>query len=193
MSDDFVRLVSQANPAFRQNPYQPANGGYPPSSSYHNPTDSAQLDPFFDDEDDVPDSAFGRPLPMQSQESGLPLARSGAAPAGTIPPDDMLHWDDEVQPPQGSQPFTGSASFPGPASSSSASKEKPPRRRRKWKWPWKKEEEVLTGERVIALNNSPANAEFSNNYVSTSKYNAATFLPKFIFGASRITAISART
>ena len=75
MSDDFVRLVSQANPAFRQ--YQPANNGYPPSSSFsphsHSPSGQA-LDPFFDDDDDIPDSAFGRPILMQSKESGLPLA-----------------------------------------------------------------------------------------------------------------------
>ena len=47
MSDDFVRLVSQANPASR-NQYQPANTGYPPSSS-----PPQALDPFFDDDDDV--------------------------------------------------------------------------------------------------------------------------------------------
>lgn len=39
------------------------------------------------------------------------------------------------------------------------------------------------GPRMIELNNSPANASmrFSNNSVSTAKYNAITFLPKFIF------------
>ncbi len=185
MSDDFVRLVSQANPAFRQ--YQPAGSGYPPSSSASPFNDnSGQLDPFFDDEDDIPDSAFGRPAAMQSQESGLPLARSGAAPAGVgniAPQGDILQdWDEDV-PPQGSQPFSGSAAFPG--SSNSPNQGKPPtKRRRRWKWPWKKEEEVLTGERLIALNNSTANAEFCSNYVSTTKYNAITFLPKFLFGTS---------
>ena len=191
MSDDFLRLVSQANPAARQ--YQPANGGYPPSSStspYHQQTDSAQLDPFFDDEDDVPDSAFGRPAAMQSKESGLPLARSGAAPAGMhIAPDgDILQdWDDEVQqPPAGSNPFNGSASFPGRGPPSSQPKAKAPRRPWKWKWPWNREETVLTGERVVALNNPAANGEFSSNYVSTSKYNAVTFVPKFLFGVLRL-------
>ncbi|KAK7459477.1 aminophospholipid translocase [Stygiomarasmius scandens] len=43
--------------------------------------------PFFDDE---PDSAFGRPFPMHSQESSLPLARSGAPPAGSGPPKTSL-------------------------------------------------------------------------------------------------------
>lgn len=187
MADDFVRLVSQANPAFRQQ-YQPANGGgYPPSSSFHNPADSAQLDPFFDDEDDVPDSAFGRPQAMMSKESGLPLAKSAAAPAGhgDIAPDgDILQdWDDE--PATATKRFSASV-FPGSSSRNANNNQARvlPKQRRKWKWPWKKEQEVLSGERVIALNNPTANVDFCSNYVSTSKYNAATFLPKFLYGAS---------
>ena len=30
--------------------------------------------------------------------------------------------------------------------------------------------------------NSPANADFCSNFVSTSKYNMLTFVPKFLFG-----------
>lgn len=182
MADDFLRLVSQANPASRQ--YQPAGNGYPPSTSYHTHNDSSQLDPFFDDEDDVPDSAFGRPAAMMSKESGLPLASSAAAPAGhdSIAPDgDILQDWDEI-PATNTQ---SSAPFPGPSgSSANQAKSTPGRRKWKWKWPWKKDEEVLAGERVIALNNSIANSEYCSNYVSTSKYNAATFLPKFLFGTS---------
>ncbi|KAH9892941.1 hypothetical protein F4778DRAFT_300950 [Xylariomycetidae sp. FL2044] len=39
------------------------------------------------------------------------------------------------------------------------------------------------GPRIIHLNNPPANAanKYVNNHVSTAKYNAATFLPKFLF------------
>ena len=181
MSDDFVRLVSQANPATRQ--YQPANTGYPPSSS------PQVLDPFFDDDDDVPDSAFGRPPAMQSKESGLPLARSGAPPAGygnsqlslpntTIQPDQWSFDDDD----HNAKPFAGSASFPGPSSQTHA--RKPSKSfKTKWRWPWQKKEQVLTGNRVVALNNSAANADFCDNYVSTSKYNLVTFVPKFLFGA----------
>ncbi len=193
MSDDFVRLVSQANPASRQQ-YQPANGGYPPSSSPPH-----AMDPFFDDDDDVPDSAFGRPAAMQSKESGLPLARSGAPPAGfgnsqlslptTIPPDSWSFDDDQPS----SKPFTGSASFPGPSGSGSAPqkhKRAPSKSFKKRlgdiKWPWQRKEKVLTGNRVIALNNPEANAEFCNNYVSTSKYNLASFVPKFLLGASPV-------
>ncbi|KAI0752977.1 phospholipid-translocating P-type ATPase [Daedaleopsis nitida] len=178
MSDDFVRLVSQANPASRQQ-YQPANTSYPPSSS-----PPQAMDPFFDDDDEYPDSAFGRSPAMQSKESGLPLARAGAPPAGfgnsqltlpnTIQPD---HWSfDEDQP--GSKPFSGSASFPGPSKTHARKPSKTPKK--PWKWPWQKKEQVLTGNRVVALNNPAANGEFCNNYVSTSKYNLATFVPKFL-------------
>jgi len=186
MSDDFLRLVSQANPATRQ--YQPAFNGYPPSTSTARPyaDQSPQLmDPFFDDEDEnIPDSAFGRPAPMQSQESGLPLARSAAPPAGVGPsnssnelPRDWNFDDDDFQPANGQR-------FPGP---SDLNREKPaPKSSRfkvpKWKWPWEKEK-VLSGERVVVLNNGVANAEFCSNFVSTSKYNFITFLPKFLFGA----------
>ena len=80
MSDDFVRLVSQANPASGSNGgYARAGTGgtaYPPSQQL--------MDPFFDDEDE-PDSAFGPGTRginagMQSKESfGAPL-KSNAAP-----------------------------------------------------------------------------------------------------------------
>ncbi|KAF8893873.1 aminophospholipid-transporting P-type ATPase [Infundibulicybe gibba] len=182
MSDDFLRLVSQSNPATRQ--YQPASNGYPPSSSntpYSDHQSPQLLDPFFDDDDDnLPDSAFGRPAPMQSQESGLPLARSAAPPAGTGASKTTLATGE----PQGwtfdSDDFHTSdqSSFPGSSRSLSEKASKSPRKW-KWEWPWKKEK-VLTGERIIALNNSVANAEFSSNFVSTSKYNLATFIPKFL-------------
>ena len=181
MSDDFVRLVSQANPASRRQ-YQPANTGYPPSSSPSN-----AMDPFFDDDDDVPDSAFGHAPAMQSKESGLPFAHSGAPPAGvgnsqlslpTIQPDQWSFDDDP-----GSKSFAGSSSFPGSSTGRERKPVKPPKKKWKLKWPWQKKEETLTGNRVIALNNPDANGDFCNNYISTSKYNLATFVPKFLFGA----------
>lgn len=141
------------------------------------------MDPFFDD-DDEPDSAFGRPMPMQSQESGLPLTRHGAPPAGAgqskvslgdgIPQGWNFDDDDAHQAPFGSAQTSRSVA-------KEAAKPKS-KQKWKWKWPWQKEK-VLTGERVIALNNSAANVEFSNNFVSTSKYNLATFTPKFLLGA----------
>lgn len=149
------------------------------------------MDPFFDDDDDdtpMPDSAFGRSQPMQSQESGLPLARSAAPPAGTGPSQVSLPgsgtpqgWtfddDDEFQQAnRGQAPFEGSGTFNGTTRSAPQQSKKA---RKKWKWPWEKEVQ-LTGERVIALNNPDANNEYSTNYVSTSKYNAISFMPKFL-------------
>ncbi|TFK23677.1 calcium transporting ATPase [Coprinopsis marcescibilis] len=187
MTDDFLRLVSQANPASRQ--YQPANSGYPPSQSTAPYDDRSPqvMDPFFDDDDDhPPDSAFAASGPMRSQESGIPLAQAAAPPAGHsrvglgdgIP--QGWNFDDDVVQPGAGQSFAGSGHFPGP-------QETPPKRSalqrlkaKNWKWPWQKETE-LKGDRIIALNNSAANSEYCSNFVSTSKYNMATFLPKFFF------------
>jgi len=194
MSDNFINLVNQANPATRQ--YNPTHNGYPPTSSpyAHSPQ---IMDPFFDDEDDLPDSAF-RSAPMQSQESGLPLRAGAAPPAGSGPSKTSLagdgFWDDEeVQMPTGGgSAFTGSAAFPGapiPTEKAGKAKKKATGGKRRWRWPWQKEKE-LVGERIIALNNSPMNAEYCSNFVSTSKYNMVSFVPKFLGGASQILHIS---
>lgn len=191
MSKDFVTLVSQDNPAARGYQHAANNTGYPPSSSspYGHPSPQV-MDPFFldDDLDDMPDTSSSRRGPMDSQASGIPLARAAAPLAGTGPSKTSLGegvpqgWnfdDEEVQLP-GGRPFNGSASFPGQSSGQQEQARKPSRRPR-WKWPWKKEK-VLTGERVIALNNEAANLDFCSNFVSTSKYNVATFVPKFLVG-----------
>lgn len=183
MSDDFLRLVSQANPAANTKQYQPANG-YPPAAQYADNSNSSPMDPFFDDDDDnVPDSAFGRSLPMQSQESGFPLTRAAVPPAGSGPSKTSLGdgipqgWnfdDDDFQP---------SNSFPGPSTNSipATTSHSSRKRRGRWKWPWQKDK-VLTGERIISLNNPDANFEYCSNFVSTSKYNVVTFIPKFLAG-----------
>lgn len=182
MSDDFIRLVSQANPAAR---YQPANNGYPPHTS-----SDQQLDPFFDDDDDddVPDSAFGASHAMKSQESGLPLSRAGAPPAGhsqvtlataAIPPD--WSFDDDEPSKQPRAPGLNThAARPTHKRRSSRSFVG---RVKKLRWPWQKGDKVLAGNRVIALNNPDANTDYCSNYVSTSKYNVVSFVPKFFFGA----------
>lgn len=191
MADDFARLVSQANPAASQ--YLPT---YPPSSANNG------LDPFFDDDDDVelgtptpharrganilspdapPDSAFGMSQAMRSTDSGLPLSKNAAPPAGTGEPHVWGFDDEDVQLPS---TFEGSASFPG-VTPHPQPKKSPRKQSRTWRWPWQKEERQ-DGERVIALNDEHANlAEgYCSNYVSTSKYNLATFLPKFLTGTS---------
>lgn len=184
MADDFVNLVSQSNPAAR---YQQPQNAYPPPPAPYSDNLSPAMDPFFDDDDDLPDSAFGRPGPMHSQDSGLPLARNAAAPAGaskvTLPGNGVPQGffdDDEYQVP-GRTPFSGSSSFPG-SKTSSEGRQKARRRKWKWRWPWQKEK-VLMGERIIALNNEAANSDYGSNAVSTSKYNFASFLPKFLAGA----------
>ena len=176
MADDFKRLVFQANPATSLNSqYQRANDGYPPSGPPGDSHASPQfLDPFFDDEDEgeAPDSAFAGAHPMQVKESNLHLPSQVAPLAGTsklsLQTNDVPQgWTfDQEDPPE----------IPPPP-------RKPKKvSRRKWRWLWQKEK-VLTGERVVALNNSDANADFLSNYVSTTKYNMATFLPKFLFGS----------
>ncbi|KAH8828098.1 calcium transporting ATPase [Flagelloscypha sp. PMI_526] len=165
MADDFLKLVSTANPAAQQ--YQNVGSGYPPSTS-------SQLDPFFDD--DEPDSAFGmgRPPNNASQASDLPLARHAAPPAGGP---QGWSFDDPLKPIESDIPFNGSGEFHG--SPSNTPRSTTPRPKRRWKFPWQKEKQVV-GERVIALNNVQANVDFISNYVSTSKYNTLTFLPKFL-------------
>ena len=175
MSDDFVRLVNQSNPA------SASASGYPPSANPYSSADPNLLDPFFDDDDDRdgPDSAFGPIPPMRSTSSGLPLTRDPAPLAGqskiSLPSDGV---------PQGWTFDDDDPAFP--AHSSQSHRPPPPKSphrapRLKWSWPWRKER-VLTGERVIALNTPDANNDFPSNYVSTTKYNLLTFVPKFIFG-----------
>lgn len=180
MNDDFARLVSSVNPASRR--YQPANNDYPPRTHAAQNSQHQVLDPFFDDEDEMPDTAFGRPIAMQSTESGLPLRDSAANPAGhskvTLPGTGQpqgWNFDEDIPVEQPS----------GSSSTSNAPPTKKPKRRRKWKWPWAKEE-VLKGERVVALNDFSRtfNGEFGSNYVSTTKYSAVTFAPKFLKGSA---------
>lgn len=207
--DDFARLVSSANPAYRP--------GYPPTSypapAPNTPHSATALDPFFDDDDEgdvpphmsqyqssridpmsnmqsynsysmpdsdsnsqfiSPDSAFASTTTfskaMESRESGLPLT-SKAAPMAK----DWMIDDDAVEMPA----FEGSSSFPGPKRQSPTK----PRKRRKFRWPWQKEVEKM-GDRIITVNDEQSNLSegYCSNYVSTSKYNVATFLPKFLMG-----------
>ena len=177
MADDFARLVFQSNPAtFPNSQYQRASNGYPPSGTPGDSHASPQLlDPFFDDEDEgeVPDSAFAGAHSMQVKESNLHLPSQVAPLAGTsklsLPTNGVPQgwtFDQEDFPTQSPQP---------PRKPKKAS-------RRSWRWPWQKEQ-VLTPERVVALNNLDANTDFPSNYVSTTKYNMATFVPKFLFGS----------
>ncbi|KAI9462638.1 calcium transporting ATPase [Russula earlei] len=175
MGDDFSRLVFQANPASSLNPqYQRANDGYPPSRS---PLDGSHaspqfLDPFFDDEDEgeAPD-VFSGAHSMQAKESKAHLPAQ-AAPLAGVSKDSLPNngvpqgwtFDQDDPPVQTQQPSRGPKRTP----------------RRRWRWPWQKDQ-VLTAERIVALNNPDANTDFLSNYVSTTKYNMVTFVPKFLF------------
>ena len=126
-----------------------------------------------------------------SMDADIPLAQSGAMPAGSSlgaspmypsTPGGVQGWtgfdeDDEEQLAIG----TGSAS---------AAKQKGKRKARDC---WEAvltmtgiKKKALTGERTIHIGDQSKNtaSSFINNYVSTSKYNLITFLPKFFFGQS---------
>ncbi|KAG2074889.1 Ca-transporting ATPase [Suillus decipiens] len=190
--ESFAALVNTANPAAYGYRQQETNNPYMQSDHYNNNTASGYppqpnlMDPFFDDDDDDASHSnfamYSAQRPMQSQESGLPLARSAAPPAGveasstslaTTPNGQPQGWafdDDALSP----------AFSPGPSFSAEPSTPmRPLKRRRKWKWPWQRGNE-LTGERIITLNNPLMNDDYCSNFVSTSKYNMISFLPKFL-------------
>lgn len=126
-----------------------------------------------------------------SMDQVLPLAYSGASPAGSMNkspiypsgPGGVQGWtgfdeDDEEQ-----LAIGRGASGPG---AKQKGKEK---MRDCWQGILEMaglKKKPLTGERKIFIGDQAKNAAsgFSNNYVSTSKYNLVTFLPKFLFGRS---------
>ncbi|KAH7099203.1 hypothetical protein BKA62DRAFT_673754, partial [Auriculariales sp. MPI-PUGE-AT-0066] len=182
MADDFARLVSRTNPAqqYQQPAYQ-HNRGVPASSSDGRGGGGA-MDPFFDDDDadsPMPDSAF-RPAPL-SATRGLNLTRSAQ------PGRRQFQHDLGGGEPQGwsfdDQPFPGSGNFNGlPQHTSSSSRNVEPQQQKPVKKP-RTVQMALEPRKGIALNNHAANAQedFMSNYVSTTKYNLASFLPKFFY------------
>lgn len=177
-ADDFARLVSRANPAAARGQYlQPGNSGAPSAADY-------AMDPFFEDEDDGTPQHPSYPQSMRTTGTlmdsvpDLPLTANAVPPAGHGKP-----GASSSSLPQGWDFQDDVVALPPPASST-PSKPPPISRKRKWKWPWAKEV-VLEGEREIYLNDAPRNdaQSFVGNYVSTSKYNLITFVPKFFTGA----------
>ncbi|KZO96121.1 phospholipid-translocating P-type ATPase [Calocera viscosa TUFC12733] len=108
----------------------------------------------------------------ESREQDLPLTSAAAPPAGTEPDEPYIGMEDELARPQ-----------PPPTSTSRRRVDWFSRGRggKGWRWPWQKKV-VLEGERIIRVNDPQTNelSAFEDNYVSTSKYNALTFLPKFL-------------
>ncbi|KDQ19994.1 hypothetical protein BOTBODRAFT_125521 [Botryobasidium botryosum FD-172 SS1] len=190
-TDDFIDLVSQSNPAAR-------------ASHSHSNSRGLALDPFFDDEDDTLHSHsntdyLGAPShdnrsyshnrvdfldDPDASTSNLPLSHHSALPAGlrgTRGTGENRHtWilDDEDDVHLGAPAIA----VPTVASSSISRSTDVTTKglRPKWTWPWQKKQ-VLEGERKIWLNDETANglSGFCSNYVSTSKYNLITFVPKF--------------
>ncbi|KAF8756597.1 Phospholipid-transporting ATPase [Rhizoctonia solani] len=205
--DDFVSLVSRSNPASRQ--YQTGTGGayaqagtYPPPQNAVSPGTAQPMDPFFDDDEDdanpfgdgrgnpfgdkyaAPGNSTGNAYGMSTPNLGLtanavPPAGVGASTSTValgkdgMPPGWAFDDDEPVN-----QPATSRSA---PASSSGGLKGAMKKTGGGWKWPWAKEK-VYEGERQVWLNDQARNIGegYPNNYVSTSKYNLATFIPKFL-------------
>ncbi|CUA74534.1 phospholipid-translocating ATPase [Rhizoctonia solani] len=206
--DDFVSLVSRSNPASRQ--YQTAAGGayaptgtYPPPQNAVSPGTGQPMDPFFDDdeEDDANPFGDGRGNPFTDKHAApgnsagnaygmstpsLGLTANAAPPAGVGASSSTVALGKDGMPPGWSfddEPVNqATTSRSAPASSSGGGlKAAMKKTGGGWKWPWTKEQ-VLEGERNVWLNDQARNIGegYPNNYVSTSKYNLATFIPKFL-------------
>lgn len=187
-ADDFTALVSKANPAASRGQYgqvQPNSSiSYPPTTN--RPNNPYELDPFFDDDDDGASSVPTRASPahrgnnvLMDSSPDLPLTKNAVLPAGapgagasgvSLPKPWTFDDDAPGLPPPNTAPFK-----PPPP--------KAPQPKRKLKWPWTKDVD-LTGERDVWLNDASRNdtGGYSSNYVSTGKYNVATFVPKFLLG-----------
>ncbi|KAG9081562.1 hypothetical protein FRC06_005505, partial [Ceratobasidium sp. 370] len=204
--DDFASLVSRSNPAARQyqsnQSYAPA-GTYPPPQNALSPGTGQRMDPFFDDEDEDDANPFGdgrgnpfgdkHAAPGQAYGMSTPnlgLTANAAAPAGVgaststvaLGKDGMpAGWAFDDDEPVNQPALPRSAPAPsGDGGGGGGIKAVAKKRGRGWKWPWTKEKE-LEGERTVWLNDQARNiAEgYPTNYVSTSKYNLITFVPKF--------------
>ncbi|CAE6467336.1 hypothetical protein ACGC1H_005047 [Rhizoctonia solani] len=207
--DDFVSLVSRSNPASRQYAtgsgaaYAPT-GTYPPPQNTVSPGTAQPMDPFFDDdeEDDANPFGDGRGNPFADKHAApgnsagnaygmstpnLGLTANAVPPAGAGASSSTVALGKDGMPPgwafDDDEPMSqpaASRSVPAP-NSSGGLKSAMKKTGGGWKWPWTKEK-VLEGERNVWLNDQARNIGegYPNNYVSTSKYNLATFIPKFL-------------
>ncbi|ELU39138.1 phospholipid-transporting ATPase, putative [Rhizoctonia solani AG-1 IA] len=179
-----------------------STGTYPPPQNAVSPGTAQPMDPFFDDDEDdanpfgdgrgnpfgdkyaAPGNSTGNAYGMSTPNLGLtanavPPAGVGASTSTValgkdgMPPGWAFDDDEPVN-----QPATSRSA---PASSSGGLKGAMKKTGGGWKWPWAKEK-VYEGERQVWLNDQARNIGegYPNNYVSTSKYNLATFIPKFL-------------
>lgn len=189
---------------FRQPPSAAAGlgMGMGPTSTYPYAASYGQRDLLGDDPPE-PSQRLGRAASTGSKKSAHSYG-TGQPQGWTFDQDDPLSTANgssaTVHGPAGGGgggglPFAGSKAFNGVASTSTDELRAPGKgggggglggiwkQLGQGKFPWQKER-VLTGERIIFLNDSRGNGEqrFVSNYVSTTKYNLATFLPKFLIG-----------
>ncbi|KIO29101.1 hypothetical protein M407DRAFT_228764 [Tulasnella calospora MUT 4182] len=167
--------------------------------------DRYKLDPFFDDDDDqqTPHAtattfppSVSAPTPRHpgrqpsltildeplDSSADLPLTKAAAPPAGRSFNDAGSSGMQQ----QNSWAFEDDDGLPAPNSRyerGGQPRNAPLRQqtKRTWKWPWEKQK-ALAPERKIWLNDRASNETegYSSNYVSTTKYNLVTFVPKFL-------------
>ncbi len=185
--DDFANLVKGANPAMTassSSAYPPQ--GHPQQQQQQRTSNPFEMDPFFDDDDDqTPNPIQANPFTTPGASvSTLPLSKGAVPPAGSYFQDDQ--WDKSTNQPQQQKQWTFDADDddvlpqPGTIPRNAPIKTK---RRFNFQLPWGKKK-VLAPERKIWLNDREANEgeSYCSNYVSTTKYNAVTFMPKFLAG-----------
>ncbi|KAG8908110.1 hypothetical protein FRC00_011425, partial [Tulasnella sp. 408] len=198
--------AAQQNPYGQpgRNTYAPQAGSSQPTLA-PSVDDRYKLDPFFDDDDEqqTPHAtattfppSVSAPTPRHpgrqpsltildeplDSSADLPLTKAAAPPAGRSFNDagssgmqQQNTWtfdDDEGLPAPNSRYERGGQPRNAPLRQ---------RTKRTWKWPWERQK-ALAPERKIWLNDHPSNeAEgYCSNYVSTTKYNLVTFVPKFL-------------
>ncbi|RXK37094.1 phospholipid-transporting ATPase [Tremella mesenterica] len=196
-------------------------GDHPSGSNSRDASRQLGLDPFFDDDDEygisghssgylAPEEStstvsvsrpFSRSIPS-IEESSLPLAQSGAVPAGFSGPiDDKQYHPSTKGYSNGVDPFDDDESGPS-AYAFTAPGTGPYARRRRSRWAAFREDHLTDIDwtfgvnrllrrkskfegmpREVTLNDPEANRlkSYEKNSVSTGKYGPITFLPKFLF------------
>lgn len=129
-----------------------------------------------------------------SVESGFPFSSAGVPPAGlpTNPPQ-ISKWalEDDYEDEMAGIRNIPLVDAPGGQSRKSGNwgkqKAKAPSLKERIEDLFSRKPKELAGERFIYLNDVPRNErefKYMSNYVSTTKYNMVTFLPKFLLGSS---------
>lgn len=186
--DDFVGSSSQSQAPLPGGPGAPPAGGYRPpalgqagrnysqTAELNNYERYADLDDFHDYEQGFagPDDASGynEPVAVSKQNRNSVLSMGGGLVGRAKSALGMAPQYDQMNVPLTDQNREG-----GDAKANKS------RGSFKFGFGRRKPDPSTLGPRMIHLNNPTANGaqKFRNNYVSTTKYNVATFLPKFLY------------